>query len=62
MHVIDLNEWNVNDTDLLRWVLEKEVELYAVAKYGPNRTQIQYAFTDEEDYLAFTLTFQKDKT
>lgn len=62
MFVIDLKEWDVSYDELVRWSLEKEVELFSINNYhggyGPKTT---YAFSQEEDYLAFTLTFQKDE-
>ena len=60
-YIIDLNEWDIDYTYLVRWALENEVELYAVNTYGANSSQKQYAFTQEEDFLAFKLTFQKDE-
>ena len=58
-YIIDLNEWNVNYTDLVNWALENEIELYAVNNYGGNLVKKQYAFTQEEDFLVFKLTFSK---
>lgn len=61
MHFIDLGDYDVDYTELVRWSLEKGVDLYAVNAQGGNCTSKTYAFSKEEDYLAFILTFQKEK-
>jgi hypothetical protein len=54
-----MSEWDVSYTELVEWISKTGAELYAINTYGSNLKQNQYAFTDEKDYIAFKLTFQK---
>lgn len=59
MKIIDLLEWDVTYDELVRWCLERNVDLYAISLNGGNGISAPYGFSKKEDLTAFTLTFRK---
>ena len=59
--MIDLRDWDVSYTDLVKWVTENNIDLWAVNAMGGNGAKI-YVFKSTEDKTAFTLKFKKHET
>ncbi|HEY6435796.1 MAG TPA: hypothetical protein VIY47_04340 [Ignavibacteriaceae bacterium] len=55
---INLNDYDVSYTDFTRWVIDGNMDVYAIAAHGGNGSKI-YFFQDLEDFTAFTLKFSK---
>jgi hypothetical protein len=56
---IDLRDWDVTYTDLVKWVTENNVDLWGVNAMGGNGAKI-YVFSKPEDLTAFKLRFAKE--
>ncbi len=59
MRLIDLREWNITYTDLVKWCEDTEADVYAVIHHGANGASATYGFEKDEDLLAFKLAFSK---
>jgi hypothetical protein len=55
---INLNDYNVSTTEFTNWVVEGNMDVYAIAAHGGNGSKL-YFFQNIEDFTAFTLKFSK---
>lgn len=55
---IDLDDYAVSWDEFYQWVSENNIDVYAVASHGGNRTKI-YCFKYSEDFTAFKLKFSE---
>ena len=54
---IDMRDWDVSYTELVKWVSETGADLYAVNTIGGDGRKL-YCFTRLEDLTAFKLKFK----
>ena len=63
--IIDIFDWDISYTDLMYWISQTGAEIHAITGLGNiyggrGSPSTKYEFLNEEDYIAFTLSFQKD--
>jgi hypothetical protein len=56
---INLNDYDVSYTEFAHWVVDGNMDVYAIAAHGGNSTSKMYFFKELEDFTAFTLKFSK---
>lgn len=61
MNTINLREWNISYDELVKWSVERDADVYALIHHGGNGVSATYAFTNDEDFTAFKLTFDPEK-
>ena len=55
---INLNDYDVSTAEFTSWVIEGNMDVYAVVAHGGNGSKM-YFFKNMEDFTAFTLKFSK---
>jgi hypothetical protein len=57
-YIIDIADWDIGYIELINWVNDRNIRLYAIAGFGQGTG---YSFDQEEDLVAFKLAFRKEK-
>lgn len=55
---INLNDWNISYSTMVKWVIDNNIDVYAINCSGGDGVNL-YMFTSSEDFTAFTLKFNK---
>lgn len=60
--IIDILEWDITYTELVHWISTTGAVMHAISGYGVRGVaSTRYQFENDSDYVAFKLSFQKEK-
>jgi hypothetical protein len=59
--IIDILDWDITHAELVDWVTENDMDVYAVAASGGSNPRTRYMFQNDDDLLAFKLKFSREQ-